>query len=606
MLDAATLLYDCANWATAVEWAIPADAVSGLYFLRLARDNATGDSDAAGTLGWRQDDVGRTSAATPQFAKTGASGDPRPPPLPHAYGALGHGALRDALAEPRASHVWFVVRAHPAAAPAQLLVQTADTTWQAYNRFGGAALYGGVGVGHGASAYGGGGLDPEQPARRAFKVSYNRPLVARDYRSINMPLGAEVPGILWLERNGYDAHYVAAADVDAGGAALLARHGAFMSLGHDEYASQNQFDALRQARRDNGTALIFWSANQYFWRVRWEPDAAGAPGRVMACYKETQSDQKLDPLSSEWTGTFRDARAFNPLGAQPENELSGLLFTVNAWRNDAMEVPTPMAALRFWRGAHLDSDAGVVPQGVLGHEWDEDVNNGASRPACMAHLSRTEVDGVLYIQDHGAVYDSGSATHRMVAFRDANSGALTWATGTVQWSWALEGLHDGGGEGGVPPERANPFSTRARRDRRGVSRAAQQLSANMLAEAGLRAHTPQPELLPPAPSADAAAPTSRVLHVSPQLIEIAASDAGGGHVAGVEVSWDGGRTWALAERAEFVPGAAAGTWALRRGPGAEWPDGATPHTVRSRAVDDSLNCQQVEAAETAQDNHGEL
>ena len=42
-------------------------------------------------------------------------------------------------------------------------------------------------------------------------------------------------------------------------------------------------------------------------------------------------------------GTFRDGRPINPLGAAPENALTGTIFTVNAWRNDALEVPAQYA-----------------------------------------------------------------------------------------------------------------------------------------------------------------------------------------------------------------------------------------------------------------------
>ena len=54
-------------------------------------------------------------------------------------------------------------------------------------------------------------------------------------------------------------------------------------------------------------------------------------------------------LLKEWTGTFRDGRPINPLGAQPENALTGTIFTVNAWRHDALEVPSEFSGLRFWR-----------------------------------------------------------------------------------------------------------------------------------------------------------------------------------------------------------------------------------------------------------------
>ena len=68
-----------------------------------------------------------------------------PPPVepgPHRYGANQGGAYqrnRNALLEPRASHVYFVVRDD--ARPTDVLYQTMDTTWQAYNCWGSLNTY---------------------------------------------------------------------------------------------------------------------------------------------------------------------------------------------------------------------------------------------------------------------------------------------------------------------------------------------------------------------------------------------------------------------------------------------------------------------------------
>ena len=99
--DAATGLVDCGNWTVSASWAVPATAVSGIYFAKV---------DAPDTGG--------------------------------------------------ASHILFVVRDD--SGHSDLLFQTSDTTWQAYNQYGGNSLY----VGDPASG-------------RAYKVSYNRPLTVR-------------------------------------------------------------------------------------------------------------------------------------------------------------------------------------------------------------------------------------------------------------------------------------------------------------------------------------------------------------------------------------------------------------------------------------------
>ena len=133
-----------------------------------------------------------------------------------------------------------------------------------------------------------------------------------------------------------------------------------------------------------------------------------------------------------WTGAWRDSRPFNPEGAQPENALTGTIFTVNAWRNDPIIVPAEYAQLRFWRNtdvARLEpGERAVLLKGLLGHEWDEDLDNGF-RPPGLFRLSETTIDNVPYVQDCGSVFDSGTATHHLTLYRHA-SGALVFGAGT--------------------------------------------------------------------------------------------------------------------------------------------------------------------------------
>src|SRR5205085_8239867 len=132
-----------------------------------------------------------------------------------------------------------------------------DTTWQAYNAWGGNSLY-----------VGGPGTNPS----RAYKVSYNRPLTVDaqggglgDY---NSPLHGEYPMIRWLEANGYDVSYFTDVDSDRNGA-LIRNHQVFLSVGHDEYWSGGQ-RANVEAARDSGVDLAFFSGNECFWKTRWE------------------------------------------------------------------------------------------------------------------------------------------------------------------------------------------------------------------------------------------------------------------------------------------------------------------------------------------------
>ena len=84
-----------------------------------------------------------------------------------------------------ASHVVFVIRDDESRA--DLLFQTSDTTWQAYNTYGGTSLY-----------VGGPGTSPS----RAYAVSYNRPVTTRATSPRDWLFNAEYPMVRWLEANG--------------------------------------------------------------------------------------------------------------------------------------------------------------------------------------------------------------------------------------------------------------------------------------------------------------------------------------------------------------------------------------------------------------------
>ena len=112
-----------------------------------------------------------------------------------------------------ASHIVFIVRDD--ARKAEVLFQTSDTTWQAYNQYPGLAD-------GGSSLYCNGPLDNSAGdyscATRSAKVSYNRPFDTRDHDKNSWLFNGEYPMLRWLEANGYDTKYWAGVDTDRLGA----------------------------------------------------------------------------------------------------------------------------------------------------------------------------------------------------------------------------------------------------------------------------------------------------------------------------------------------------------------------------------------------------
>ena len=290
-------------------------------------------------------------------------------------GGAGDGGLR-ASTSPRstrddtggASHIVFVVRDDDG--HSDLLFQTSDTTWQAYNQYGGNSLY-----------VGGPARIRAAPTRSATTGRSRR----ADTSPEDWVFNAEYPMVRWLEANGYDVSYSTGVDTDRRGAELL-EHKVFLSVGHDEYWSGAQ-RANVEAARDAGVNLAFFSGNEVFWKTRWENSIDGrrTPYRTLVCYKETHANAKIDPTANVWTGTWRDPRFSPPAdGGRPENALTGTIFTVNCRHRRRSRSRRPTASCGS--GGTPTSPAlaagqiATLPTGTLGYEWDEDLDNGF-RPA---------------------------------------------------------------------------------------------------------------------------------------------------------------------------------------------------------------------------------
>jgi hypothetical protein len=464
-----------------------------------------------------------------------------------------------------ASQIPFVVRDD--ARPSDMLLRTSDATWQAYNLYGGNSLYR-------CSL-----CPPGNPGgyQGAFSVSYNRPFdgaIPGD-SSRSYLFYAEYQMLRFVERNGYDVSYTSQADVDADAASLL-NHKVIISSGHDEYWSGRE-RANVEAARDAGVNLAFFSGNEVFWKTRWGPSADGTATayRTLTSYKDTHFTAPTDPL--EWTGTWRDPRFARPgQGTPPENSLTGQYFDVNSGTSD-ITVPGQYRDLRLWRNTAV---ANLAPNGsltlapggsTLGYEWDLDVDNGF-RPQGQFRLSSTTVSGLETFDDYGiATVRPTTKTHNLTMYR-APSGALVFGAGTVQWAWGLD-VTNPWGAGGPTAAAADPTM--------------QQATVNLFADMGLHTDTLMAGLTPASASTDATAPTAVI--ASPAVgaalndgarvtVSGTASDAGGGTVAGVEVSTDAGASW--------HPATGTTAWTY------SWVvHGAPRATVMARAVDDSANLQ---------------
>src|SRR6185436_1494256 len=246
------------------------------------------------------------------------------------------------------------------------------------------------------------------------------------------------------------------------------------------------------------------------------------------------------------------------------------LFKVNDGTNGTagITIPSAQGKHRFWRSttvATLAANASAtLPTGVLGYEWDEAPNDSFA-PRGLMRLSTTSLNVGSKLLDYGSTYGSGSAVHNLTLYRD-DGGALVFGAGTMQWSWGLDNRHD---RGSAAPDLRM-----------------QQATLNLFADMGAQPSTIQANLVQQSASADVTRPLSTITapasgssFASGAQVTITgtASDAGG-IVAGVEVSVDGGVTWA--------PATGTTSWSF------QWTvSGSGSTTIRSRAYDDTGNME---------------
>eukprot|EP00754_Rhynchopus_humris_P045942 Rhum_TRINITY_DN5427_c0_g2::Rhum_TRINITY_DN5427_c0_g2_i1::g.17413::m.17413 len=527
-VEADTLLVDCGNWGVSATWTIPPIAVSGVYFARLTRldpppfwRHDASQAKPSSKFANPQWDYAQPppcgAAATAEEEEAAGGGRARRPQAgcdasSHAYGAAKQRAAGRVgvgeLEAPVASHVYFVVRRREGV-EAKVLFQTSDTTWHAYNTYGAPNTYGAHAVEqhweHFPKVVQDMRDDGRLANRRSYKRSYNVPMLTRDTRSVNMLFGVEYSMIRFLERYGYDVGYQSGADTAKAAGTDLRFASVFLSVGHDEYWAPQQRQNVENARDRRRTHLIFLSGNEAYWRVRWEDGH-----RTMAIYKETQASEKLDVTAAglkDWTGTWRDAAPQNPVGSMPENALTGTIWTVNAWRQDALQLPHRYARLRFWRHTEAQRSTrphqkAVLMKALLGHEWDEDLDNGF-RPSHAIRLSETTVENVQHIYDGGATFDTAAATHHLVLYK-VRSGAIVFGTGTVQWPWGLDAHHD---SLGMPNNVENEYDTRIAEDPHSPDPTIVQATLNILKDMGA---TPAAGLLPGQYTVDVSEAVDRV------------------------------------------------------------------------------------------------
>ncbi len=310
----------------------------------------------------------------------------------------------------------------------QLLFQNSVTTYQAYNAWGGKSLY----------------TYNSRDNISAVKVSFDRPYDTGD--GAGDLFAWELSMLRFLEREGYDVAYCTNITTHQS-SSVLTRHRAFLSVGHDEYWSSEMRRNVTLAR-DQGIHLAFFGANNCYWQIRLEPSSqSGQSRRTIVCYKNLFQEDPLFGVDNSRVTTLWRSDLVN----QPEEQLIGVqyeFYPVNADLVVYNDTHWVFEGTGLGKGDHLP--------GLLGHEADRSFGRG---PANLIRLCyspivpgaelrsapnenrisgrriRTSDEQQRFIREEQVAADAGFSE---MTIYTARSGALVFATGSLQFNWGLD------------------------------------------------------------------------------------------------------------------------------------------------------------------------
>jgi hypothetical protein len=264
-------------------------------------------------------------------------------------------------------------------AEGRVLVVAGDTTWQAYNEWGGVSAYKG----------------PDGTKEtRSRAVSFARPYAWSGYR---WPAAFDIPLVRTAEAAGVPLAYASVTSLNDHPGVARGAEG-IVSTGHDEYWTAQYRQALIEAR-DAGTDLAFLGANAGYWRTEMRDDG--------------------------WTAWMpkegRARRWRDDPGVVAENAVTGQLYDCYPARAD-MVIADP----GFFLFEGTEVARGTRLRNLVGNESDRFYPLPSTpRPIEAPALSPVDC--------------KGSPTWSTMTYYSTGSGAGVLSVGTLDWVRAMGG-----------------------------------------------------------------------------------------------------------------------------------------------------------------------
>lgn len=304
-----------------------------------------------------------------------------------------------------------------------ILIKLSTNTYQAYNQWGGSSLYG------------------SETGLHADIVSFDRPTKSQFY-------DWEYYYVVWVEQFAekhnlkidYATNYDFYANPDiANNYALL------MSLGHDEYWSQEEFDAYYNRIFKQGKNTMFLSGNTAYWRVRYGDLHSSGEGRQLICYKNSlikegeMGKRNFDPITFTKQGALKSTGLFRGAIGFPENRLMGVGYE-SYFKDKNLRFTYKVKNIIPWIFEGTNLKIGDKLADVIGYEWDntslfyQDIPGLTEYNAHIPMIDRER----LHILFEGDVIDAqGKPGHAQAVYFETDAGAKVFSAGTIRWAWGV-------------------------------------------------------------------------------------------------------------------------------------------------------------------------
>jgi hypothetical protein len=299
-----------------------------------------------------------------------------------------------------------------------VLVELSFNTYQAYNAWGGASLYG---------------------TARAQMVSFDRP-TPPDF------LEHEYHFVLWLEglaaAENFKVDYATNYDLYRD-PAFAEKYKLLVSGSHNEYWSKEEFDAVYRRIFELGKNTLFLGANTAYWQVRYgdldNPAGGVGRGRQLICYKDDK-DPIRQRVADEREAMLLVTAMFRQEARRPETMLMGVAY--QSWFDPGTDAKYPYFVARtdlpFFTGTGYREGEAIGD--IVGYEWDNTDPEGDGNRLWDAERSQiSALDlGLIKVVFRGASVDfeGKQGTAEAVYFVSA-AGAKVFSTGSIRWAWGL-------------------------------------------------------------------------------------------------------------------------------------------------------------------------